>query len=798
MEGANLCGSLGVLRWLAPPLYAIHNTVPEYRAKNVPVLQRNLFQIAMGSVLCALMHGHLGAQENAPVLPSGGPRSPSEFNPDPGAWNRPSPQTLEDNVEPPLFPEGTALFGTDPLPSDLRLPRGKVLGVYPVRKTFTYREYPMGREGLGLLPHSKAVPNRWMLPFPHWQRYRDPSRETPYMYETPRLWHPYRQSWLKGDLPIIGQDIFANITAKSFSIFEARRLPVASGVSAVRPKSPEFFGRGEQFFVSTDTSLAIDVFRGETAFKPVSWLLRVNVVENENWLWTRENNLVDPDPRGVGYREARWAPDTGKIQAVPARNGDVNPRSGNPGSSNGTVNPGDAFNYLASQLRPVGDGRELVKVNPDTQEVPSGKSQTGQKAERASTRYTYRHMSVFALQEAFFETHFSDLSDNYDFISGRTGIQPFVSDFRGFIFADTNLGARVFGTAANNKLQYNLAYFNMREKDTYSELNTFDSRGQQVIIANVYRQDFLWKGYTAELSFHANLDDGGTRYDRNGFLVRPALLGSVPADGKSMDEDGGPRGHDLRAYYLGWAGDGHIGVLNLTHAFYQVFGKDDFNALAGREVDINAQMAALELSLDRDWFRVKLSGFYASGDSDPTDGVARGFDSIQDNPLFAGGPFSWYAHEGFNLAGTAVNLKERNSLVTGLRSSKAQGQANFVNPGTMIIGLGSDVDLTPKLKAFGNLNYIWMAQTQCIETALQTNRVRSDLGLDASVGLKYRPLLTDNVIVSAGVGFFFPGGGYRDIYRQNTQRVAGFDDGQRAGKVDGLLYNVFVGLTLTY
>ena len=45
----------------------------------------------------------------------------------------------------------------------------------------------------------------------------------------------------------------------------------------------------------------------------------------------------------------------------------------------------------------------------------------------------------------------------------------------------------------------------MREKDTDSQLNTFNSRDQRVILANIYRQDFLWHGYTAQLSFLGEL-----------------------------------------------------------------------------------------------------------------------------------------------------------------------------------------------------------------------------------------------------------------------------------------------------
>ena len=163
---------------------------------------------------------------------------------------------------------------------------------------------------------------------------------------------------------------------------------------------------------------------------------------------------------------------------------------------------------------------------------------------------------------------------------------------------------------------------------------------------------------------------------------------------------------DLDAYYFGWTGDGHIGPLNLTHAFYEVIGKDSFNDLAGQPQTINAQMAALELSYDHDWIRYKASLFYASGDSNPTGHTATGFDSIVDNPNFTGGPFSWYVHQGIGLAGTSVNLKQADSLVPDLRTSKTEGQANFDNPGLFLAGVGTEIEVTPKLRNFINLNYI--------------------------------------------------------------------------------------------
>src|SRR5204863_9455681 len=140
----------------------------------------------------------------------------------------------------------------------------------------------------------------------------------------------------------------------------------------------------------------------------------------------------------------------------------------------------------------------------------------------------------------------------------------------------------------------------------------------------------------------------------------------------------------------GWTGDGPIGWLNSHHAFCQVLGEDGLNCIAGRRVDINAQMAARELSVGKNWTRQKLSIFYASGDSDPADSHATGFDTVFDRPFFIGGPFSFFSHQGFNVAGTAVNFKQRDSLVIDFRTSKSEGKANFVNQGALIFGYGFD------------------------------------------------------------------------------------------------------------
>ena len=294
----------------------------------------------------------------------------------------------------------------------------------------------------------------------------------------------------------------------------------------------------------------------------------------------------------------------------------------------------------------------------------------------------------------------------------------------------------------------------------------------------------IWKGYTGEFTFVGDFDNNSRHYDKNGFITRPAPIGTV------VD-------HYLQAYYLGWTGDGHIGWLNIDHAFYQVLGEDGLNGIAGQRVDINAQMAALELSVDKDWMRHKLSIFYASGDSKPADDEATGFDTVFDRPFFIGGPFSFYSHQGFNLAGTAVSLKQRNSLVPDLRTSKTEGQPNFVNPGVLLLGIGAWGRPLPKLKSFINVNYIRTVTTETTELVLFTNKASNDFALDCSAGFEWRPLLTDNVILTAGAGFLIPRWGYKDIYRTNTVPVFGYPS-PPPGKVDPFLYSAIVTLTLTY
>ncbi|MBW3597881.1 MAG: hypothetical protein KY475_11480, partial [Planctomycetes bacterium] len=408
------------------------------------------------------------------------------------------------------------------------------------------------------------------------------------------------------------------------------------------------------------------------------------------------------------------------------------------------VTPIFNYNYL--------DVEELAVVNPDVREG------------------TTRFRTDFALEEWWVEAKLADLSPHYDTASVRAGSQPFISDFRGFIFADINRGVRLFSTRVANREQFNLAWFDQTEKETNSLLNTFDDRHQNTWIANWYRQDFIWPGYATQFSFHYNHDQPSFKFDENDFLVRPDPVGVFAP-------------HDVKSYYFGWTGFGHIHRINVVHAYYTVFGRDSLNPLAGKPQDITAHMAALELSYDRDWVRFRGSAFYASGDDDIDDDDAEGFDAIFDNPNFAGGKFSYWQRQQVRLFG--VNLVQRESLVPNLRSSKFQGQTNFVNPGLYLLNVGLDADITPKLKSINNVNFLWFEHRDVLEQLVFQSNINSEIGTDLSAGLEYRPLLNNNIIIEGGVSALIPGDGFEDLYNPI------------AGDVD-TLYAAFAEVILLY
>ncbi|HMO16711.1 MAG TPA: hypothetical protein PKA63_02550 [Oligoflexia bacterium] len=371
-------------------------------------------------------------------------------------------------------------------------------------------------------------------------------------------------------------------------------------------------------------------------------------------------------------------------------------------------------------------------------------------------RGTTRNDQHVGFRELFADIHLGDLNDRYDFYSSRIGIQRFNADFRGFVFFDEAPGTRLFGTLDNNKFQWNLAWFSRLDKDSNALQNKiFDSRDEEVFLANLYRQDLFFLGHTVQGVVIHREDRAGRNppdYDDNNFIVRPASIG---------DE----RPKNIYNTYLGLNSEGHVGPFNLSTSYYYTFGTETHNPIAGQRTSISAHMAQMELSYDFNWLRLRGSFFWASGDDDPFDGKARGFDSIVDNPQFAGGDTSYWQRQGIPfIAGGGVALVNRFSLLPDLRAGKEQGQSNFVNPGLFLYNIGVDVAATPKLQLTSNVSMLYFDRTEVVEALRQDGSIDSRIGVDTSVGLLYRPFLNNNVQVRAAVGALLPGQGLRNLY----------------------------------
>ena len=485
-----------------------------------------------------------------------------------------------------------------------------------------------------------------------------------------------------------------------------------------------------------------NTLKGDRPLKPEKWPL----ITGDDWFFTA--NLISDT-----VVEPRMFPIPVGVQTT-ARPGslDVFGKSGSYLLSQTVIAGASLVKGNTAYKPPEIEYRVAVALNVNYAQVPERRILFVE-----PSKPTHRSDHFVGLQEAFIDYHIRNTSDRYDFDSVRVGVQPFQSDFRGFLFNDQQLGVRVFGNRDNNRIQYNLAAFWRLEKDTNSGLNSVVQRPRKdwLFVGNIYRQDFLIPALTSQITVAYNRNREGDEFtiDKNGFPIRPALLGNLR-----------PRNYDV--VYAGYNVDGHIDRINLTGSIYGAFGEDRNSFFTGKSAAIRAFFAAAEVSYDKDWMRFRLSGAWGSGDNDPYDDHEDGFDAVFENPVFAGADTSYWIRQAVPFAGGGrqVFLNGRNGLLNSLRSSKEEGQSNFNNPGVVLLGLGGDFDLTPEFRLSANANHLWFENTASLQALRSEGSIPSDIGWDLSTAAIWRPRANQNIVGRLSVAALLPGGGFRDLF----------------------------------
>jgi hypothetical protein len=116
------------------------------------------------------------------------------------------------------------------------------------------------------------------------------------------------------------------------------------------------------------------------------------------------------------------------------------------------------------------------------------------------------------------------------------------------------------------------------------------------------------------------------------------------------------------------------------------------------------------------------------------------------------------------IGGGRVALSSRNGVLNSLRSSKDEGQSNFTNPGTMLAGLGVDLDVLPTLRVSLNANTIYFVDTEVVEAARNQGSIDKHVGYDVSASLVWRPLMSQNIVVRASYATLIAGDGFDALF----------------------------------
>ncbi len=377
---------------------------------------------------------------------------------------------------------------------------------------------------------------------------------------------------------------------------------------------------------------------------------------------------------------------------------------------------------------------------------------------------SHRTDSFVGVQELFVDYHVRNVSDRYDFDSIRVGIQPFQADFRGFLFNDQQLGIRLFGNRDGNRFQYNLAAFWRLEKDTNSGLNS-------VITASArrfrLRRQRLSPGFhrpRAHQPGHRSLEPQprGRRHPH-----RRQRLPGAPRPARRLARAQLRR----RLSRLQRRRPCRPDQPHRLHLCRDRARQPQLLHRPPREHPRVFRRGRTQLRSQLDALP-PLRPLRFAATTTPTT-TARQASTRSSRTRSSRAPTLAIGSASRSPSRAAV-ARSRSTAATAcsirLRSSKEEGQSNFNNPGTVLLGVGGDFDLTPKVRVSANVNHLAFVDTIVLQTLRNEGTIPKNIGWDLSTAAIWRPKATQNIVMRLSGAVLLPGSGFRDLFANRTQQ----------------------------
>jgi hypothetical protein len=286
-------------------------------------------------------------------------------------------------------------------------------------------------------------------------------------------------------------------------------------------------------------------------------------------------------------------------------------------------------------------------------------------------------ITAWGIQNASIDVMLARTSAQYDFLALRVGQQPMSSDPRGLLLRGAAPGARLYGTAWGNRLQFSLAWARLGGTSPFLGLTRPAQlvRPHDAFLATVYLRDLPVRGLEVALV---------ALYDRS--------RGEQATPWDRISVGGGLDGH------IGRLGIGSLGML-------MVRAEQGQQVLAG--------LGFVELGVDVDWARPRVSALWLSGDRDGDTSRGAFLPALEAPQISALQSSVWLA-----------GLSGRPQQLVPVDASSG------TSPGLWLAGLGTSLELHPTLTLTADVSALGFPTS-------------AFLGVDMSMGLRWRPWLNE-------------------------------------------------------